>query len=85
MAALAALAKKVWSARRLLVLLLAPLALLPVVFALPPKVTPLPARAFLPAAGSPPASVPLYLPWERQALPPAASLSPSSHVRRVTF
>ncbi|XP_023576497.1 solute carrier family 13 member 3 [Octodon degus] len=37
MAALAALAKKVWSARRLLVLLLAPLALLPVVFALPPK------------------------------------------------
>ncbi|XP_021094743.1 solute carrier family 13 member 3 isoform X2 [Heterocephalus glaber] len=37
MAALAALTKKVWSARRLLVLLLAPLALLPVVFALPPK------------------------------------------------
>ncbi|XP_005392430.1 PREDICTED: solute carrier family 13 member 3 isoform X5 [Chinchilla lanigera] len=37
MAALAALAKKVWSARRLLVLLLAPLALLPVVFTLPPK------------------------------------------------
>ncbi|XP_070342115.1 Na(+)/dicarboxylate cotransporter 3 isoform X2 [Equus asinus] len=37
MAALAALAKKVWSARRLLVLLFAPLALLPVVFALPPK------------------------------------------------
>ncbi|KAI6053099.1 Na(+)/dicarboxylate cotransporter 3 isoform X2 [Marmota monax] len=37
MAALAALAKKVWSARRLLVLLLTPLALLPVVFALPPK------------------------------------------------
>ncbi|XP_073931011.1 Na(+)/dicarboxylate cotransporter 3 isoform X3 [Castor canadensis] len=37
MAALAALAKKVWSARRLLVLLLAPLALLPVVFAMPPK------------------------------------------------
>lgn len=40
MAALAAVAKKVWSARRLLVLLFAPLALLPVVFALPPKVTP---------------------------------------------
>lgn len=38
MAALAALAKKVWSARRLLVLLLVPLALLPVLFALPPKV-----------------------------------------------
>lgn len=38
MAALAALAKKVWSARRLLVLLLAPLALLPILFALPPKV-----------------------------------------------
>ncbi|VFV32022.1 solute carrier family 13 member 3 [Lynx pardinus] len=37
MAALATVAKKVWSARRLLVLLLAPLALLPVVFALPPK------------------------------------------------
>lgn len=40
MAALATVAKKVWSARRLLVLLFAPLALLPVVFALPPKVTP---------------------------------------------
>lgn len=40
MAALAAVAKKVWSARRLLLLLLTPLALLPVVFALPPKVTP---------------------------------------------
>uniref|UniRef100_A0A8C2M826 Solute carrier family 13 (sodium-dependent dicarboxylate transporter), member 3 n=1 Tax=Cricetulus griseus TaxID=10029 RepID=A0A8C2M826_CRIGR len=37
MAALAALAKKVWSARRLLVLLLVPLALLPILFALPPK------------------------------------------------
>ncbi|XP_043409732.1 solute carrier family 13 member 3 isoform X3 [Prionailurus bengalensis] len=37
MAALATVAKKVWSARRLLVLLLTPLALLPVVFALPPK------------------------------------------------
>ncbi|XP_040837303.1 solute carrier family 13 member 3 isoform X1 [Ochotona curzoniae] len=37
LAALAALAKKVWSVRRPLVLLLAPLALLPVVFALPPK------------------------------------------------
>lgn len=37
LAALAALAKKVWSARRPLVLLLTPLALLPVVFALPPK------------------------------------------------
>ncbi|PNI59732.1 SLC13A3 isoform 7 [Pan troglodytes] len=37
MAALAAAAKKVWSARRLLVLLFTPLALLPVVFALPPK------------------------------------------------
>ncbi|KAK2506479.1 hypothetical protein MC885_016028 [Smutsia gigantea] len=37
MAALAAVAEKVWSARRLLVLLFAPLALLPVVFALPPK------------------------------------------------
>nr|KAF6423775.1 solute carrier family 13 member 3 [Rousettus aegyptiacus] len=37
MAALAAVAKKVWSARRLLLLLLTPLALLPVVFALPPK------------------------------------------------
>ncbi|KAM7326858.1 hypothetical protein ACRRTK_013225 [Alexandromys fortis] len=37
MAALAALAKKVWSARRLLVLVLVPLALLPVLFALPPK------------------------------------------------
>ncbi|KAM5220715.1 Na(+)/dicarboxylate cotransporter 3 isoform 2-T2 [Hipposideros larvatus] len=35
--ALAALAKKVWSARRLLVLLVTPLALLPVVFALPSK------------------------------------------------
>lgn len=42
MAALAAAAKKVWSARRLLVLLFTPLALLPVVFALPPKVTPPP-------------------------------------------
>lgn len=42
MAALATVAKKVWSARRLLVLLFAPLALLPVVFALPPKVTPPP-------------------------------------------
>lgn len=40
MAALAAVAKKVWSARRLLLLLLTPLALLPVVFALPPKVMP---------------------------------------------
>ncbi|XP_021049301.1 solute carrier family 13 member 3 [Mus pahari] len=37
MAALAALAKKVWSARRLLVLLVVPLALLPILFALPPK------------------------------------------------
>ncbi|XP_007936540.1 solute carrier family 13 member 3 [Orycteropus afer afer] len=37
MAALAAVAKKVWSARRLLVLLFTPLVLLPVVFALPPK------------------------------------------------
>uniref|UniRef100_A0A2K5W5C8 Solute carrier family 13 member 3 n=1 Tax=Macaca fascicularis TaxID=9541 RepID=A0A2K5W5C8_MACFA len=37
MAALAAAAKKVWSARRLLVLLFTPLVLLPVVFALPPK------------------------------------------------
>ncbi|XP_055964402.1 Na(+)/dicarboxylate cotransporter 3 [Sorex fumeus] len=37
MAALAAVAKKVWSVRRLLVLFFAPLALLPVVFALPPK------------------------------------------------
>ncbi|KAM6163933.1 Na(+)/dicarboxylate cotransporter 3 [Rhynchocyon petersi] len=37
MAALVAVAKKLWSARRLLVLLLAPLVLLPVVFALPPK------------------------------------------------
>ncbi|XP_039105316.1 solute carrier family 13 member 3 isoform X2 [Hyaena hyaena] len=37
MAALATVAKKVWSARRLLVLLFAPLALLPVVFALPPQ------------------------------------------------
>ncbi|XP_059263134.1 Na(+)/dicarboxylate cotransporter 3 isoform X3 [Mustela nigripes] len=37
MAALATVAKKVWSARRLLVLLFAPLTLLPVVFALPPK------------------------------------------------
>uniref|UniRef100_A0A8C9BYH8 Solute carrier family 13 member 3 n=1 Tax=Phocoena sinus TaxID=42100 RepID=A0A8C9BYH8_PHOSS len=37
MAALATVAKKVWSARRLLVLLFTPLALLPVVFALPPK------------------------------------------------
>lgn len=40
MAALAAVAKKLWSRRRLLVLLVTPLALLPVVFALPPKVTP---------------------------------------------
>lgn len=40
MAVLAVLAKKVWCSRRLLVLLLAPLLLLPVVFALPPKVTP---------------------------------------------
>lgn len=40
MAALATVAKKVWSARRLLVLLFTPLVLLPVVFALPPKVTP---------------------------------------------
>ncbi|XP_042550528.1 solute carrier family 13 member 3 isoform X3 [Dipodomys spectabilis] len=37
MAALAALAHKAWSARRLLVLLLMPLALLPLVFVLPPK------------------------------------------------
>ncbi|XP_015425848.1 PREDICTED: solute carrier family 13 member 3 [Myotis davidii] len=37
MAVLAILAKKVWSSRRLLVLLIAPLLLLPVVFALPPK------------------------------------------------
>ncbi|XP_012495937.1 PREDICTED: solute carrier family 13 member 3 isoform X2 [Propithecus coquereli] len=37
MAALAAAAKKVWSVRRRLVLLLTPLALLPVVFFLPPK------------------------------------------------
>ncbi|XP_010833355.1 PREDICTED: solute carrier family 13 member 3 isoform X2 [Bison bison bison] len=37
MAALATVAKKVWSARRLLVLLFTPLVLLPVVFALPPK------------------------------------------------
>ncbi|XP_007533103.1 Na(+)/dicarboxylate cotransporter 3 [Erinaceus europaeus] len=37
MAALAAVAKKVWSVRRLLVLLLTPLVLLPVVFSLPPK------------------------------------------------
>lgn len=40
MAALAAVAKKLWSRRRLLVLLVTPLALLPVVFALPIKVTP---------------------------------------------
>lgn len=39
MAALAAVAKKVWSVRRLLVLLLTPLVLLPVDFSLPPKVT----------------------------------------------
>ncbi|XDA82755.1 hypothetical protein R6Z07M_012623 [Ovis aries] len=37
MAALATVSKKVWSARRLLVLLFTPLVLLPVVFALPPK------------------------------------------------
>nr|KAF6330994.1 solute carrier family 13 member 3 [Myotis myotis] len=37
MAVLAILAKKVWCSRRLLVLLIAPLLLLPVVFALPPK------------------------------------------------
>ncbi|XP_053527040.1 Na(+)/dicarboxylate cotransporter 3 isoform X3 [Artibeus jamaicensis] len=37
MAALAAVAKKLWSRRRLLVLLVTPLALLPVVFALPLK------------------------------------------------
>ncbi|XP_072800433.1 Na(+)/dicarboxylate cotransporter 3 isoform X3 [Vicugna pacos] len=37
MAVLATVAKKVWSARRLLVLLFTPLVLLPVVFALPPK------------------------------------------------
>uniref|UniRef100_G3SNG4 Solute carrier family 13 member 3 n=1 Tax=Loxodonta africana TaxID=9785 RepID=G3SNG4_LOXAF len=37
MAVLTAVAKKVWSVRRLLVLLLTPLVLLPVVFALPPK------------------------------------------------
>ncbi|XP_054429622.1 Na(+)/dicarboxylate cotransporter 3 [Pteronotus mesoamericanus] len=37
MAALAAVAKKLWSRRRLLVLLITPLALLPVVFALPLK------------------------------------------------
>ncbi|XP_049636476.1 Na(+)/dicarboxylate cotransporter 3 [Suncus etruscus] len=37
MAALAAVAKKVWSVRRLLVLFFAPLALLPVLFFLPPK------------------------------------------------
>ncbi|XP_045050850.2 Na(+)/dicarboxylate cotransporter 3 isoform X2 [Desmodus rotundus] len=37
MAALAAVAKKLWSRRRLLVLLVTPLALLPVVFALPIK------------------------------------------------
>ncbi|XP_012866308.1 PREDICTED: solute carrier family 13 member 3 isoform X3 [Dipodomys ordii] len=37
MAALAALAHKAWSARRLLVLLLMPLALLPLIFLLPPK------------------------------------------------
>ncbi|XP_043335089.1 solute carrier family 13 member 3 isoform X3 [Cervus elaphus] len=37
MAALATVAKKVWSARRLLVLLFTPIVLLPVVFALPPK------------------------------------------------
>ncbi|XP_048205513.1 solute carrier family 13 member 3 isoform X3 [Perognathus longimembris pacificus] len=37
MAALVALAQKAWSARRLLLLLLVPLALLPLVFALPPK------------------------------------------------
>lgn len=47
MAALATVAKKVWSARRLLVLLFTPLVLLPVVFALPPKVTP-------PLLGGPP-------------------------------
>lgn len=53
MAALATVAKKVWSARRLLVLLFTPLVLLPVVFALPPKVTPpLPVRRqFRPWAG----------------------------------
>ncbi|KAL0594877.1 LOW QUALITY PROTEIN: hypothetical protein AAY473_035065 [Plecturocebus cupreus] len=54
MAALAAAAKKVWSARRLLVLLFTPLALLPVVFALPPKVTPPP-----PVRPSPPRTEPL--------------------------
>nr|KAF6359039.1 solute carrier family 13 member 3 [Pipistrellus kuhlii] len=37
MAVLAVLAKKVWCSRRLLVLLLVPLLLLPVVFALPPQ------------------------------------------------
>lgn len=41
MAVLAVLAKKVWCSRRLLVLLLAPLLLLPVVFSLPPQVMPL--------------------------------------------
>lgn len=49
MAALATVAKKVWSARRLLVLLFTPIVLLPVVFALPPKVTP-------PLLGGPPRS-----------------------------
>lgn len=38
MAALGALVKKVWSVRRVLVLLCAPLALVPVLLSLPPKV-----------------------------------------------
>lgn len=63
MAVLAILAKKVWCSRRLLVLLIAPLLLLPVVFALPPKVTPLRPRARGPAS---------------QAAPPAGPLFPSS-------
>ncbi|PKU28279.1 solute carrier family 13 member 3 [Limosa lapponica baueri] len=38
MAALGALVKKVWSVRRFVVLLCAPLALVPVLLSLPPKV-----------------------------------------------
>lgn len=40
MAALGALVKKAWSVRRFVVLLCAPLALVPILLSLPPKVPP---------------------------------------------
>lgn len=78
MAALAALAKKVWSARRLLVLLLAPLALLPILFALPPKVR-WPQVETPSALSLPPLGAPIPFPFSLPCLS-LVLLSPSSRL-----